>query len=303
MARYPEKTLQLRATAQLAQDRGYVEHFSDEEGRGARMDSAGLIDGRLVLIEVKHRIGASLLAATSAEAGPIEAKIAAALTGLYRAHPDPLSTVAGAIWDRRRPPLVALLAEHWSTPARGDLAALCRRRADEWGFDWAFWRWTDERVETIDEGATSRPPPVDAATWAALPIPDLRATAKRAPNRTIADLRAIAVERGVGDLFETFLAKAGAAGHRTKPARASLTVQVGGQPGYATTAAVYAAYLDASTPGRLAVGVWSERLATAPDDLPGVASPHPFGFLGDDRFLSEADEVARLFALPLRVSG
>ncbi|MBV5263346.1 hypothetical protein [Pinisolibacter aquiterrae] len=303
MARYPEKALQLRATLRLAQDRGYVEHFSDEEGRGARMDSAGLIDGRLVLIEVKHRIGASLLAAASAEAGPIEAKIAAALTGLYRAHPDPLSTVAGAIWDRRRPPLVALLAEHWSPKARGDLAVLCRRRADEWGFDWAFWRWTGERVETIDEGSTSLPPPVDAAAWAALPIPGLRATAKRAPNRTIDDLRAIAAERGVADLFETFLAEAGAAGHRTKPARASLTVQVRGQPGYATTAAVYAAYLDASTPGRLAVGVWSERLAAAPGDLPGAASPHPFGFLGDDRFLSEPDEVTRLFALPLRASG
>lgn len=62
MERYPEKRLQLEAIQWLRTHWHYEEHYSDEEARGNRMGSVGLIDGRLTLIEVKNSVSASLVA-------------------------------------------------------------------------------------------------------------------------------------------------------------------------------------------------------------------------------------------------
>lgn len=299
MDRYPEKALQLAAIDWLGRHRGYVGHFSDEEGRGARMDAAGLMGDRLVLIEAKVRIDAGLVGAASGGAGALECKVAAALAGLHGGADDPLSTVARRLWDRRHPPLVALLAAHWSADALRDLVAVFDRRAAAWRFDWVFWRWTGTRVETIGEGGAGI---AGAPADAPIAIPDLRPGTSRAANRTIDDLRGLAAERGVAELFEAFLAAARTAGYRLKPARTSVTAQAREIPGH-RRAAVFATYLAASTPGRLAVGCWSEILARPPEDLPGEPSPRPFGYLNDDRFLARPQEVADLLAVPLRTVG
>lgn len=300
MGRYPEKALQSRAIEWLTHHRGFVECFSDPEGEGARMDSAGLLDGRLVLIEVKNSADAGLLRTGRDGAGPIECKVASTLRALYRGDETPLTRAAGAIWDRREPPLFVLLAARWSSTAREELARIIERRAAEWCFDWAFWRWADDRIAIEAEGTTpDAERTAGVRDWAAVDVPLLRATSGRAVARGVDELRAMATERGVGDLFDRFMAAAATAGHQLQPQRASLGVTTDHFPKRGKRT-VFAAYIDASTEGRLAVGCVKEWLAVDPPDLPGTPSPKPFGFLNDDRFLSTSEEIDRLLASPLR---
>jgi hypothetical protein len=301
MGRYPEKSLQMSAIGWLARHRGYVEHFADPEGEGARMDTVGLLEDRLVTIEVKTDASA-LLALGPDRADRLECKIAATLGALYHGEATPLTRAATKIWDRRRPPIVAVLAKSWSANARERLRATCERRSRDWCFDWEFWRWTGERIETIAAGVTPTFDPAGApVVWAETDIPRLRAFADRAAARPIDGLRALAADRGVADLFDRFLATATAMGYGLVPRRACMGattrhVVIG------KTRTLFAAYLDASSPGHLAVGCVAEWLEGDPADLPGSPSPHPFGFLNTDRFVSNYDEIDRLLRLPLRTS-
>ncbi len=299
MGHYPEKILQLQALAWLEAHRGYVGCFSDEEGRGARMDAAGRLGDRLVLIETKAR-AADLLTVGPDDADQMECKVSATLTALYRGLETPLTRAAAEIWDRRRRPLIALLAGDWSPSARGGLGTTCERRAREWGFDWEFWLWTGTHVETIAAGGA---PILDQAgsppNWAEIPIPLLRATGGRAVARKIEELRIMAAERGVGALFERFLTAAATSGYGLKPGRICLSATRKRFAGR-DTAVVVSAYLDHSSPGRLAVGFVKGWFDIEPTDLPGTPSPQHFYYLNDDRFFIALDEIDRLFALPLR---
>ncbi len=51
--RYPEGRIQNAAVSWLTENWGYQEFFNDVGAVGARLDSAGVMRGRLVLIEVK----------------------------------------------------------------------------------------------------------------------------------------------------------------------------------------------------------------------------------------------------------
>ena len=350
MGHYPEKILQLQALAWLEAHRGYAGCFSDEESRGARMDAAGRLGDRLVLIETKVR-AADLLTVGPDDADQVECKVSATLTALYRGLETPLTRAAAEIWDRRRRPLIALLAGDWSpglshmnnmtgtmcSPSRrtgieseipiplrslaggrfaqrppnaipldwspsalDGLRTTCERRAREWGFDWEFWLWTGTHVETIAAGGA---PILDQAgsppNWAEIPIPLLRATGGRAVARKIEELRIMAAERGVGALFERFLTAAATSGYGLKPGRICLSATRKRFAGR-DTAVVVSAYLDHSSPGRLAVGFVKEWFDVEPTDLPGTPSPGHFYYLNEDRFFIAHDEIDRLFALPLR---
>lgn len=299
MGHYPEKILQLQALAWLETHRGYAGCFSDEEGRGARMDAAGRLGDRLVLIETKVR-AADLLTVGPDGADQMECKVSATLTALYRGLETPLTRAAAEIWDQRRRPLIALLAGDWSASARGGLRTTCERCAREWGFDWEFWLWTGTHVETI---ATGRTPILDQAgsppNWAEIPIPLLRATGGRAAARKIEELRIMAAKCGVDALFERFLTAAAAADYGLKPGRICLSAT---RKRFARqdTAVVVSAYLDHSSPGRLAVGFVKEWFDVEPTDLPGTPSSRHFYYLNEDRFFIAHDEIDRLFALRLR---
>jgi len=299
MGHYPEKILQLQALAWLEAHRGYAGCFSDEESRGARMDAAGRLGDKLVLIETKVR-AADLLTVGPDDADQVECKVSATLTALYRGLETPLTRAAAEIWDRRRRPLIALLAGDWSPSALDGLRTTCERRAREWGFDWEFWLWTGTHVETIAAGGA---PILDQAgsppNWAEIPIPLLRATGGRAAARKIEELRIMAAERGVAALFERFLTAAATSDYGLKPGRICLSAtrkRFAGQD----TAVVVSAYLDHSSPGRLAVGFVKEWFDVEPTDLPGTPSPGHFYYLNEDRFFIAHDEIDRLFALPLR---
>jgi hypothetical protein len=109
--RYPEKTLQLTAIKWLKDHRGYREEYADEEARGARVDSVGLLEGRLALIEVKVTVGANVVEHAADRAHSLEAKIAGTLGPLYRREHNrsPLLRIGSGIG----------VARHWSASSRG----------------------------------------------------------------------------------------------------------------------------------------------------------------------------------------
>src|SRR5688572_20126117 len=105
-ARYPEKALQLAAMHWLTSHWGYQERFADEEGRGARVDSVGLLDGRLALIEVKVGISPNIVDHRPDRSHSLESKVAGILGPLYRREREGVAELANRLWDRQRPPLV-----------------------------------------------------------------------------------------------------------------------------------------------------------------------------------------------------
>lgn len=296
-----EKRIQQAAIAWLETHRGYREVFSDIEARGARMDSAGTIDDRLVLIEVKPSVTPGLTKPGPDGAGEIECKISATLRGLYKGHPNELSTSTNAIWDRRRPPLVVLLAESWEKKSRADLVAMAARRASEWVFDWAFWQWKGDRLETLEDGRTDHVSgPSNTVEWKTIDIPILRATAGRPANRTIDQLKMLAADNRVAELFDAFRDAANSVGRKTVNQMNGFGITARGIPGYKTDATVISIYLDRSTSGRIAVGCDLNSLDVAQADLPGIACEKKFGHQTDNRWLTTPEEVWRLLAVPLK---
>src|SRR4051794_3546477 len=107
-ARYPEKTLQLAAIKWLRDHQGYREEYADEEARGARVDSVGVLEGRLALIEVKITVRANVVEHAPDRAHSLEGKIAGTLRPLYRREHNAVACAANRVWDRRRPPLICI---------------------------------------------------------------------------------------------------------------------------------------------------------------------------------------------------
>jgi hypothetical protein len=132
-ARYPEKRLQQAATDWLKHHWRYAEAFSDEEARGARIDSIGLLNGRLALIEVKVSIPADIVDHRADRSQSLESKIAGTLGSLYRREAGAVSETGNRLWDRQSPPLVAILAQEFS--GRAELETMLTRRSADWRFD------------------------------------------------------------------------------------------------------------------------------------------------------------------------
>lgn len=196
---YVELRLQTEAVRWLSDQWGYVEHLSDVQATGDRVDSVGTMDGRLVLIEVKPTVHAGLVRHASDRPGTIESKIAGALKGLYEGSIDRLSMTARTLWDPVRPPIIGLLAGQYSGAALTQLEDLLRRRAAAWCFDYRVWRWTGDAAAEL-AAADLRPPPSPDA-YGKVAIERLIGRSTRGKPRTIDELLALAADRGVGDLF------------------------------------------------------------------------------------------------------
>jgi hypothetical protein len=88
---YPEKILQVEATAWLRAHWAYEEVLADAEAVGERVDSVGLLNGRLVMIEVKPAVYANIVDHAPDRPGSLGSKIAGALGPLYQRGGDRVS--------------------------------------------------------------------------------------------------------------------------------------------------------------------------------------------------------------------
>jgi hypothetical protein len=111
---YPEKRLQAAVIEWMLRSWKYTEMYSDAEATGSPMDSVGILDGRLLLIEVKLRINARIVDHDSERPQSLEGKIVGALRSLYGQVDDGFSATIRPWWDRRQPPVVIFLAKTYS---------------------------------------------------------------------------------------------------------------------------------------------------------------------------------------------
>ena len=289
--RYPEKRLQLGAIDWLKGNRGYVELFSDAEATGSRVDSVGTLDGRLMLIEVKLSINASIVDHALDRAQSLESKISGALRSLYGAANDGFATIARPHWDRLRPPVVAFLAGTYSEDGWGALRQMLERRSIEWRFDYRVWQWNGREVverSTFDQSAA------DPACWQTIDVPALVGRTKRTPARSEVELLALATERGVGELLQGLIELARQNGFDVQRGVSSLNFRR--KPAH-KQGPVVGVYLDASDAGNgINVGCWREAVGVAEDALPGRPAP-PAGFLNTNRYLQTRDQVEALIRL------
>lgn len=286
--RYPEKRLHLKAVAWLREQRGYDERFSDEEAVGHRMDSVGLLDGRMTLIEVKTTATAPLVTS-------IEHKIAGALGSIYRGETGDLAERAQSLWDRTTPPLIAILAGSYSEPALTGLHLLLETRSHDWLFGYEIMRWDGEKVITVAQGGLHTPVPSE--TFTRVDVPRLSVKGNRPRARSLGELVEIADQRGVGELFRRFIENTRARSYTLGTGRWTANAKTR-LPGY-ENGQFLGAYLNASGDGRLNVGLWAEVLDLDSRELPGVPAAKAAGFLNTNRELTTIEEVDALFEIPL----
>lgn len=283
--RYPEKSLQLATVAWLSEHLGFEEVFGDVEAVGARFDSAGFIGRKPVLIEFKTSVPESMVVHREDRPMSIESKIAGCLGALYSNQHDDLSEAVNQRWTRSELPLVVVAANSFSRSGLEALRALFEARSQHWAFDYAAWRWTGTEVATMLQGECPMGRQVD---YAQLVIPKLIGRAARPRARTQLELRVLANEAGLAQVFDAFVESAIGEGYRLQTTRWGL----GAYRGRKVFCAIYLAEpqnLDGLDAG-LVIDYWR-----GDTPLPG-APTKPVGFLNTNRRIATPEEVRQLFA-------
>lgn len=292
--RYPESRIQDAAVAWLEANRGYQEFFNDIGAVGARLDSAGLMDGRLVLIEVKVSVSAPMVRFTPSRSGSLEAKFQCGLGALYRGEGDALSTAANLRWPMTNRPLVVILARSFSDPALVALQEMFTAQVEEWGCDAAVWQWTGSEVKALLE--VNRPSEV-VIDYANIDLPLLTGRAVRRKAKTLEELLHEAERFGQRELLELFIAEATRANMPLSRAVRTLSA-IRKSPGAKPIQAI-GFYLDRKHPGEAVIGLEASLLAVDGPPLPGRPGPSS-GFLNVNRLIASADDMRQAFDL---VSG
>lgn len=285
--RYPEKAIQEAMTSWLREHWSFEPAFDDVEALGARFDSIGSIDGRLVLIEYKVGVSETIVRHAPDRPMSLESKIAGGLRSLYQRHGDAASNAANAVWDRRLPPLVVIAAERFSEPSIRVLETLLKERGDDWRFDWAAWRWSAGAVEELLRGSVAKRPSPEE--YANLNLPQLVGRAPRASPRSLDELVALAAPEE-GSLLKQFAEGARNRGYRLRSGRTKLAIAGERKARWVTVAA---AYVGSSRDG-LNVGIDLAQAAT-PELVDSLPTAKPAGFLNTNVQIGSSSDLARLF--------
>lgn len=287
-SRYPEQIVQRDSVAWLTGHSGYREVFADIAAVGARVDTVGVLAGRLLLAEVKVSVGPHMVDHRPDRPSSLESKIAGTLGPLYREEGDALTTAALAAWDRQQPPLIGLIASAYSPAGLEALEAMLNRRSREWLFDHVVWRWNGSSLERLLEAQISTPQPT---AYASLKIEPLVGRSARPRGRTLDELEALAGEQRSGDLFRSFRRLARERGLRLQPQRHGLTAAKKLTDRWVT---VLGLYLDKSTEVGVNVAISDEIPNIEEGALPG--SPGPIaGYLNINRIIANETEMIALF--------
>jgi len=299
---YVEQTLQLTAVRWLREHRGYSELLSDDMAVGDGVDSVGLMEDRILLVEVKPVVHVGDVRHAGDRPGTIGSKVPGVLRGVQGKEQDRVSRAVLANWNPVRPPVVAMLAARYTPAGLQDLEELLRTRSEQWLFDYRVWRWTGSRVEELERHDMA-PPPCPTA-YSALSIEKLIGRRERARPRSVDELRSLAKARGVGGLLDHALHVAGDLGFRRITTRSNINLLRPTLAGKWENVVGFYILGSASEVG-LNVGIWREKLDLDERDLPGRPAPR-MGFLNTNRYVQTAEDLTyllNLFCSPAGLSG
>jgi hypothetical protein len=285
---YPEKRLQLASVAALKAELGYEELFDDVEAVGARIDSAGFVDGRLWLVEYKARIDGSIVRHAPNKGSSLESKISGTLGPLYSGADDHLSSLCNSAWNRQFAPTIAFIANSVSAPARHQLTLLHSELEDAWLFDLIVLQWDGSRHHCLLNLKTSAE--ISSSAFSQTTIEPLINRPNRTKPMTWHSAQARAKSIGLEDVFEGFVNAAKKHGIKFALQAHSL----GGCLGNSSKLRVCGCYLDSSSLEKgLAIGLWRPAFD---DTVAAIGSPAPkVGHLHFNRYLGSREEALAIF--------
>lgn len=287
--RYPEKRLQLASVASLTSALQYHELYDDAEATGSRVDSIGILDGRLWLIEYKVNVSGRMVRHTPGKGSNLESKISGTLGPIYRRSMDPVSQLCNGAWNRSSPPVFVIIAKSFSSSAIEQLHELYAERGQAWRFELVALAWDGIRHTPVFEG---RPGSVGSTGHYDDCLVETQLTSQsRKKNMTMQQAKTRAEEVGVGELFAAFVTEARAYGVRLKCQIDSVS---GAQHGH-KPATILGCYFGRSNAAQgLHVGLENDAFAL---DAEALGKPAPIaGFIQSNRYLTSVDDVRLLFA-------
>jgi hypothetical protein len=291
--RHPEEALQESAIRWLASHWSYQEIASDIQASGAAVDSVGLIEGRLHLIEVKTKLYASAIWYDPSRSGSIEAKISSSLRSLYGLAPD-----AGGLWqlwDRRSPPTFVVMAEAFPSASLDALATMMRARSAEWRFDYAIWQWS----HAVEERVRGAAPPIRPRDYAKLAIPQQVGHQRRTPVRSPEQMQTLADQAGLGPLFALAVKEANRLGFRLKYGVETVTIYHPASHGQLWQSVMSISPTRRASPDSslgLNIGYDAAALDGGGIAIPGQPAPKS-GYMMSNRYVASPEEVAALIGL------
>lgn len=286
--RYPEKRLQLASVAELTRARHYHELYDDAEATGSRVDSIGMLDGRLWLIEYKVNVTGPMVRHAPGKGSNLESKISGTLGPLYRRSLDPVSKLCNAAWNRSSPPVFAIIAKSVSASAREQLRELYDERGQAWLFELVALEWDGKCHTTVFDGrlgSVGRASQYDGCL-----VETQQTSQARRKNMTLQQAMARAEDVGVGELFAAFVTEARTHGVRLKGQVDSVSgAQSGRNP-----ATILGCYFGRSNATHgLHVGLENDAFAL---DVDALGAPAPIeGYIQSNRYLASIDDVRLLF--------
>jgi hypothetical protein len=272
-----EGILHRSAMAWLAKHNGYEELVADDLALGDRMDSAGRIGDRAVVIEVKTVFSRNMAAFDGTSSGVIESKIAAVLRDLYGPGSTRISK-ALSFWKGDQPPIAGVLAGRFSEGSVDKLCEMFAARSADWLFDWRIWQWDGAQVLTLASQDLSKAPAPNR--YASLNIPSLSSIRNRKPKRPRKELDQMFRDAGTGHLYDKLVGSAKARGWKITNSDSSVLIAAKiDLPEHADRKQVniLGVYPSASSErSGLCVGASVEYVGVDPNDIPGL----PLGRVG-----------------------
>jgi hypothetical protein len=287
--RYPEsRIVQKPATEWLLSRRCFKELYSDEDAKGGDLDSIGIIDGRLFLIEYKYEIRAGVAFKIPPRSGTLEAKFLRFLKRLYAGDRAPDTADALEHWDRR-PPVTVVCASSYSDRGGVETTEMLERLSTELFVDWEVWRWTGEEICVEAAGIASAE---GIISFQRLKVPVPRPTPHR-PASSKVKIFALAEERGVSELLRVVLEIAQGAGfsRRYRVESIGLSERI---PKTTKTSSVITIFVGSSSTDKgLHIGYFRERFN---DGLPELVGAPTAGYLNSNAWVADAAEFTSLLS-------
>lgn len=286
---YKEKILQQAAVDWMRRHWDYRELASDEEATGDRMDSVGWLGCELIAIEVKPRIYGGMVYHRENGGSSLEAKVACTLADLYAGVRGGQLDILQEHWKRSAPISIGILTGDFSAEGLKQLESMLASRAAAWHFNYRIMQWTG--ADVIQRAASQRACPPLGLAWHTLSVPRPVGRVKRS-HKSMDEVRADAISRGVGELFDACVAEATEVGFSIQPRPTGLKLKRTYPSG---SVGLLAIFLDRSNRGTgLNFGIDTAGLALKPEDLPGRPAPRA-GFLNCNRYLGTLGEITDLF--------
>jgi hypothetical protein len=288
-----ELNVQQPAIDWLKKHWGYEEIKSAEEDDawGAPIDSVGLMDGRVLLIEVKVTVSGGQVRHNPTRPGSIEGKIARTLVGLYEGRTDYNLPAIRRIWDRTHPLVFAILAKNYTERGLEEVRDVFKRRSSEWLFDYRIWQWTGHEMQQMDIRHLNPPPRFEQYNAIRIPLLVERASRNRPPS--LDEHREAARCRNLLHIFDYIIKRAGELGYKINRTGSGITLLAAGRSRKRDSS--IGVFVTRSSQQRgMVFGFTPDR-----SEIPGCPAPKVGVYSGPYRYLRTIDEVEialRMFA-------